>query len=387
MCAAHTWRATTCKFINMEKVKIIVIGAGAIGLSVAAELSRSHNDMVVAETNPSFGRETSSGNSEVIHAGIYYPKDSLKLKTCLEGKALLYEFCAKNRIPHKNTGKLIVAVNKNEINDLEKLYAHGLANGVGDLKLISKGDLKKMEPCVAAECAIYSPSTGIFDTHSYMKCLASIFEKNGGQIAYNTEVTGIVNTGSGYEVTVKDSQGGSFKLNSEIVINCAGLNSDKVAAFAGLKNAEYRLKYCKGDYFRLSHSQGAGIIHLIYPVPKEDRGGLGIHLTLDMAGSIRLGPDDEYVEKIDYTIDPSKAKLFYESVKTFLPAVKLSDISPDTSGVRPKLQGKGEGFRDFIIRHEEANGFPGFINLIGIESPGLTASLSIAGMVARMITN
>jgi L-2-hydroxyglutarate oxidase LhgO len=153
----------------------------------------------------------------------------------------------------------------------------------------------------------------------------------------------------------------------------------------GLKKAEYRLKYCKGDYFRLSRSKEANIKHLIYPVPKEDRGGLGIHLTLDLTGSIRLGPDDEYVEKIDYKIDPLKAGLFYESVKTFLPFVKLEDIAPDTSGVRPKLQGKGEGFRDFIIRHEDASGFPGFINLIGIESPGLTASLSIAKMVARMI--
>ena len=369
----------------MEKVNIIIIGAGAVGLSIAAELSRLHKDIVVVEHNPSFGQETSSRNSEVIHAGIYYPKDSLKSKTCLEGKALLYEFCARNNIPHKRLGKLIIATNKNEVKDLEKLFLRGRENGVDDLTLISKAQIKKMEPGINAESAIYSPSTGIFDTHSFMKCLASSFEKNGGQIAYNTEVTGIAKTNSGYEVTVTDSRKDSFTLNSNVVINSAGLNSDKVAAFVGLKKAEYKLKYCKGDYFRLSRSKEADIKHLIYPVPKEDRGGLGIHLTLDLSGSIRLGPDDEYVEKIDYKIDPSKARLFYESVKTFLPFVELSRICPDTSGVRPKLQGEGEGFRDFIIRHEDASGFPGFINLIGIESPGLTASLSIAKMVARII--
>ena len=369
----------------MEKANIIIIGAGAVGLSIAADLSRSHKNIVIVERNPSFGQETSSRNSEVIHAGIYYPKDSLKLKTCLEGKTLLYEFCAQNNIPHKRIGKLIIAVDKNEMKDLEKLFSRGIENGVDDLTLISKAEVKKMEPGINAEGAIYSPSTGIFDTHSFLKCLASSFEKNGGQIAYNTETADIAKTGSGYEVTVTDSQKDNFTLNSNVVINCAGLNSDKVAAFVGLKKVEYKLKYCKGDYFRLSVAKEADIKHLIYPVPKEDRGGLGIHLTLDLTGSIRLGPDDEYVEKVDYKIDPLKAKLFYESVKTFLPFVELSNISPDTSGVRPKLQDKEEGFRDFIIRHEDVNGFPGFINLIGIESPGLTASLSIAKMVANII--
>ncbi len=369
----------------MEKVKIIIIGAGAVGLSVAAELSRSHKDIVVVERSPSFGQETSSRNSEVIHAGIYYPKDSLKSKTCLEGKELLYEFCARNDIPHKRVGKLIIALDKNEMKDLERLFSRGRENGVSDLTLISKAEVRKEEPNINAEGAIYSPSTGIFDTHSFMKSLAYIFEKNGGQVAYNTEVTGIAKTGSGYEVTVTDSRKDSFTLKSDIVINSAGLNSDRVAALVGLKKAEYRLKYCKGDYFRLTGSKDAGIKHLVYPVPKEEGGGLGIHLTLDLAGSIRLGPDDEYVETVDYNIDPSKAKLFYESVKTFLPFVEFSKIYPDTSGIRPKLQGDGEGFRDFIIRHEEASGLPGFINLIGIESPGLTASLSIAKMVAKIL--
>jgi len=369
----------------MERVDIIIIGSGSVGLSIAAELSKKQKDIVVIERNPSFGQETSSRNSEVIHAGIYYPKDSLKLKTCLEGNRLLYEFCVHNKIPHKRLGKLIIATNKDEVKDLEKLYTLGRDNGACGLKLLSKADIKRMEPGINAQAAIYSPSTGILDTHSFMRSLAGSFEKAGGQIAYNSEVAAIVKTPGGYEVTVTDSQKDNFTLNSNVVINSAGLNSDKIAALVGLDKAEYKLKYCKGDYFRLSHSKKAGIKHLVYPVPKESGSGLGIHLTLDLTGSVRLGPDDEYVEKIDYKIDPSKAKLFYESVKSFLPFIDLNHITPDTSGIRPKLQGEGEGFRDFVIRHEDACGFPGFINLIGIESPGLTASLSIAKMVAKSL--
>lgn len=369
----------------MEKVNIIVIGAGAVGLSIAAELVHSHKDIIVVEQNSSFGRETSSRSSEVIHAGIYYPKGSLKARTCLEGNKLLYDFCEQNKIPYKRLGKLIVAINRDEVDSLEKLFYHGKDNGVEGLELLSGQDIRKLEPNVEAKAAIYSPSTGIFDTHSFMKSLAASFEKRGGQIAYNTKVTGIAKGRGGYEVTVTDGLNNSFTIGGNIVINSAGLYSDKVAALAGIETSEYRLKYCKGDYFRLAHSKKSGIKHLVYPVPRVEGAGLGIHLTPDLAGSIRLGPDDEYVEKIGYDVDPSKAKLFCEGVRSFMPSIEEKDLMPDTAGIRPKLQGEGEGFRDFIIRHEEARGLPGFINLIGIESPGLTASLSIARMVAGMI--
>ena len=368
----------------MEKVNITVIGAGAVGLSVAAELSRSYKDTIIVERNPSFGRETSSRNSEVIHAGIYYPKTSLKLKTCLEGRNLLYEFCRSDNIPHRKIGKLIIAADKNEIGDLEKLFSHGKENGVDDLKMLSKAEVKNMEPAIMAESAIFSPSTGILDTHIFMKRLAGSFERSGGQIAYNTEATAITKTNVGYEVKVTGGED-DFAFNSRIVVNCAGLDSDKVAAMAGLDRPEYKLRYCKGDYFRLASSKSALIGHLVYPVPREGRGGLGIHATPDLAGSVRLGPDDEYVGQVDYDIDASKSAVFYESVKKFLPFVDKTDITPDTSGVRPKLQGPGEGFRDFVICHEEDKGLPGFIDLIGIESPGLTASLAIAKMVADIV--
>ncbi len=368
----------------MEKVDIAIIGAGVIGLSVAQELSKAFKEIIAIEKNTSFGQETSSRNSEVIHAGIYYPADSLKTKTCIEGRQLLYEFCSQNNIPHKKTGKLIVAIDKNEVGDLEDLLKKGLENGVKDLKFLSKNEIKTLQPHIEAEAAIHSPSTGILDTHSFMKNLVFQFENCGGQIAYNTELVGLDKIKDGFEVSVEDKREGVFKLSSRILINCAGLNSDKVAGMLGLIKDEYKLKMCKGDYFRVHNNKAKFINRLIYPLPKEDRRGLGIHATLDLAGGLRLGPDDEYVDKINYDIDESKKKIFYESIRTFLPFIHLGDLTPDTSGIRPKLQGPKEGFRDFIIQ-DEANGLSGFINLIGIESPGFTSALSIARIVGRMV--
>lgn len=368
----------------MEKVDIAIIGAGVVGLSIAHELSKSHSNIYIIEKHDSFGRETSSRNSEVIHSGIYYPKGSFKTKTCIEGRRLLYEFCSENNIPHKKIGKLIVAINNQETKELDELFKHGLNNGLEDLKRLSKDELKKLEPNVNAEAAIYSPSTGILDTHAFMKKLSDKFEGCAGSIAYGCELVGIEKTKQGFVLAVKDKEE-EFKFLSRVLINCAGLSSDKISAMAGLDNPEYKLKYCKGDYFRVSSSKSKLIARLVYPVPKKDRAGLGIHATVDMAGQLRLGPDDEYVNDINYDVDPRKAKAFYESTRQFLPFIELQDISPDMAGMRPKLQGKGEGVRDFIIKDESENDLPGFINLIGIESPGLTAALSIAKIVAGFI--
>lgn len=369
----------------MEKIEITIVGTGIIGLAVAQELSKTYKDIFVIEKNSSFGQEISSRNSEVIHAGIYYPKDSLKQKTCIEGRRLIYEFCLKNNVRHKKIEKLIVAIDHNELKDLESLFKQGLENGVEDLKLLSKDELRDLEPCVKAEAAIYSPSTGILDSHSLMKELVLQFEGQSGKIAYNTEVVGIDKLNNGFEVTVKDKKEGTFKFSTRIFINCAGLNSDKIASMLGLEKEEYRLKYCKGDYFLVKQSKAKFISRLVYPVPKHNRAGLGIHATLDLAGGLRLGPDDEYVEKIDYNVDTSKKVSFYESVCRFLPFIQLEDINPDMAGIRPKLQGPREDFRDFIIKDEHDNGLLGFINLIGIESPGLTGSLSIAKIVKDMV--
>jgi len=369
----------------MEKIEITIAGAGVIGLAAALELSKNYKDIFVIEQEYLFGQGISSRNSEVIHAGIYYPKDSLKTKTCIEGRSMVYDFCTKNHIGHKRIGKLIVAINEDEVGDLEDLFEHGLENGVEDLKLLYKDEIKELEPYVEAQAAIYSPSTGIIDSHGLMKNLVSQFEINKGTIAYNTEVIGIDKARGGFEVTVKDKNKEVFKFFTRIFINSAGLNSDKIAMMVGLSKDEYKLKYCKGDYLRVHSSKARLINRLIYPVPKKAGAGLGIHATLDLAGGLRLGPDDEYVEKIDYNIDASKMKIFYESIRPFLPFISLEDINPDMAGIRPKLQGPGEDFRDFIIKHESNDGLLGFINLIGIESPGLTSAFSIARIVKAIV--
>jgi len=366
----------------MDRVKITIVGAGVIGLAVARELSKSYKDILVIEKNPSFGQETSSRNSEVIHAGIYYPKDSLKAKTCLLGKRLLYEYCQKNNIGYKRTGKLIAITNNNQREPLENIFKSGLENGVEDLKIISKEEIKEIEPNISAQAAISSPSTGIIDSHGLMKKLISEFRSRGGQIAYNAEVVGIDKVNDGFKFSVKDI-GGLFNFSSLVVINASGLNSDKVSAMVGIDKEEYRIKYCKGDYLRVHNNKAKLISRLIYPLPKAE--ALGVHATLDLGQGLRLGPDDQYVDKIDYDIDDSKREVFYEDIKTLLPFIKLKDLGPDTSGIRSKLQGSGQDFRDFVIKDESSNGFDRFINLIGIESPGLTASLAIAKMVGDMV--
>lgn len=369
----------------MEHVNITVVGAGVIGLAVASELSHFFTDVLVIEKNPSFGQETSSRNSEVIHAGIYYPQDSLKAKTCIEGKQLLYEYCKSNNIGHRKIGKLIVATNSEEIGQLECLLSNGLKNGLKDLVLLTKNEVKKFEPYVKAEAALYSPSTGILDSHGFMKHLALTLKAHGAEIAYNAELIGIEKINSGFHLSIRDANREIFTFISRVVVNSAGLYSDKTAALAGIERSEYRLKYCKGDYFRVHSNKAQYINRLVYPVPKQTGAGLGIHATLDLAGSLRLGPDDEYVEVIDYTVNKAKQMLFYESVRQFLPFIECADLKPDTSGIRPKLKGPLEDFRDFIIKDEGENGLYGFINLVGIESPGLTSSLAIARMVKEML--
>ena len=369
----------------MEEIDIVVVGAGVVGLAVAAEISKICGNVLVLEKNSSFGQETSSRNSEVIHAGIYYPKDALKTKTCIEGNKLLYQFCADHNIGHRRIGKLIVATNSAELSGLTELLNNGVGNGVSDLRLISQEEIKKLEPNVEAMAAIYSPSTGIIDSHSLMKKLAWQLEENSGLIAYNSEVKVIQKQGNCYRVVVADINEGPLEILSRVVINCAGLNADKISALTGLNKNEYKIKYCKGDYFRVQPIKSRLIQRLVYPLPQKYGSGLGIHATLDLAGLIRLGPDDEYVDELKYDVDPLKAKNFCASVHKFLPFICLEDLSVDTSGIRPKLQGPNEPFRDFIIKDEVDNGFPGLINLIGIESPGLTSCLSIAGMVRNLV--
>ena len=364
----------------MDKVKITIIGAGVVGLAIAAELSREYDDIVVLENHERFGQETSSRHSEVIHSGIYYPPNSLKAGLCVDGARLLYEYCEKHSIPHSKLGKLIVASDESEVTALQELYETGIQNGVKGLTLIEENEINKMEPNVNAVAAIYSPNTGIIDSHSLMSHLHRVANASGVLFSFNTEADFIEKQKNGYVIGIKNN---NYKFASSIVINSAGLSADYVAELAGvdIDTAGYRLSYCKGSYF--SYSRKSPIKMLVYPVPHKDLSGLGIHATLDLSGRLRFGPDAEYVDAIDYKVDAGKRDVFYESAKNYIKGLDKEALNPDMAGIRSKI--KGEGIKDFVIKHEVSKGMEGFINLIGIESPGLTASLSIAKYVKNMV--
>ena len=366
------------------EVDVAIIGAGVVGLAIAAELSRRQRSIFVLEKNLAFGLETSSRNSEVIHAGIYYPEGSLKARLCLEGNRLLYEFCQKYEIAHRRLGKIIIATDKDEVSKLEELYRQGLRNGVNDLRLLSRKEVKELEPNVEATAGMLSPSTGIIDSHSLMRALHGLAREQGADFVFDTEVTGIEKTGDKYRVEIQDREGTS-SFATHVLINSAGLNSDTIARLAGIDidRAGYRLHYCKGEYFSLNSPDGAPVSRLVYPLP--ELAGKGIHVTLNMDGQVRLGPNTHYVDEPDYQVDETQKEAFYRSVKKFLPRLRIEHLEPDFAGVRPKLQGPEDAFRDFVITDESARGLPGLINLIGIESPGLTAAPAIARYVTEIV--
>jgi len=368
----------------LAEIDVAIIGAGVIGLATAREIAQEKKGVFVFEKNRTFGLETSSRNSEVIHAGIYYPEDSLKAKLCVEGKSLLYKLCDKHNIAYKKCGKIIVAADENEINWLKELYEQGRKNGVADLVLLSRTELKKLEPNIEARTGLLSPSSGILDSYALLKFLYSQAREKGAEFVFDTKVIGIERAGAKYKVQIKDRDGISAFV-AHVVVNCAGLNSDKIAQLAGLDidKAGYKLHYCKGEYFSLDSKYRNLVSRLIYPVPEQV--GHGIHWRQGLDGRVLLGPSAHYVETIDYAVDETYKQYFYNSAKRFLPFVELEDLAPESAGIRPKLQGPDEAFRDFVIAHEEEAGFPGLINLIGIESPGLTAFPAIARYVSRMV--
>ena len=361
---------------------ITIIGAGVVGLAVAEELAGRYGNVLLLEKNPNYGMETSSRQSGVIHAGIYYPEGFLKADFYREGNRLLYGICEERGIPHRRTGKLIVATDAKESEELSKIRERAELNGGDDLSFVSQKQLKAIEPEVSAREALFSPSTGIIDTHALMTTFYLRAQSDGAVIAFRSAVTGIESSKGMYAVQVN---GGEYSFRTRILINCAGLCSDRVASLAGIDidEKDYRLKYCKGDYF--SASPSPKLAHLVYPVPQEEQVGLGVHATLDLAGRVRFGPDTEYVTALEYAVDERKGDAFWESVRKYLPGVRREQIQPDTSGIRPKLQGPGDPYRDFVITEESAAGSPGLINLIGIESPGLTSCVPIARYVSRLV--
>ena len=366
---------------------IAIIGAGVVGLAVAAQVASPNRVVYVLEKNEKFGLETSSRHSGVIHSGIYYPEGSLKARLCVEGNHLLYKACQRHGIGYKKLGKLIVASSDGEVEQLQELQERGRRNGAKGLKMLSRREMEKLEPNVEGASALLSPWTGIVDSYGLMQYFIFRAKENDVQIAYKTRVVGIEKVADGYKVTVEENGNKGFSFVTRVLINCAGLYCDKIAALAGIDitKAGYRLHYCKGEYFSVGGGKNRMVKRLIYPVPEPRVTGVGIHVTLDLEGRMRLGPSVEYVDSIDYSIDGRHKEAFYDSARKMLPFIEYEDLEPEMAGIRPKLQGPGEDIRDFVIRDESDKMLPGFINLIGIESPGLTSSPAIALYVAELV--
>ncbi|TRO47073.1 NAD(P)/FAD-dependent oxidoreductase, partial [Candidatus Bathyarchaeota archaeon] len=343
----------------MEKIDVVVIGAGVVGLAVAAQVAREDREIYILEKEMAHGQATSSRNSEVIHAGIYYPRGSLKAELCVKANPMIYEICREHGIPHSQVGKIIVANGEEEVRQLEGIIAGARANGARGLELIDEDRVHELEPNVRADAAILSPSTGILDAHGLMDHFLREARRKSGvdPLVLGTEVTGIKAGGDGYEVEM-GSGGDSFSVEARVVVNSAGLYADKVAEMAGFDVDEegYRIHWCKGDYFSLTGKVPARM--LVYPPPPLDAASLGIHSVPDLTGRLKFGPNAYYVDEISYRVE-SELEPFWRDIVRYFPTVRREDLHPDMSGIRAKLQGPGDPVRDFVIRHEEDKGYPG----------------------------
>jgi L-2-hydroxyglutarate oxidase LhgO len=359
----------------------VVIGAGVVGLAVARRLALNGLDTILLEKNDHIGMETSARNSEVIHAGIYYPQGSLKARLCVEGKHLLYDFCARHGVPHKRLGKLVVGHAGQEA-QIGKIAKQAADNGVDDLRPLAKNEIAALEPEVKADAGLFSPSTGIIDSHQYM--LALLGDRT---LVRGAQVTAARRTDEGWHLSVQ-SEGEAIALQARLVVNAAGLWAQSVASrIEGLSDIP-PLFLAKGNYAGLSVK--SPFRHLVYPIPEP--GGLGVHVTLDMGGRARFGPNVEWLASndpadIDYTVSSDIAARFAPVIASYWPGVRAEMLAPDYAGVRPKLSGAGQPNADFRIDGPQVHGLPGLVNLFGMESPGLTASLAIADHVAGLLSD
>jgi L-2-hydroxyglutarate oxidase LhgO len=365
----------------MEQVDAVVIGAGVIGLAVARALACAGREVIVLESESAIGTGTSSRNSEVIHAGIYYASGSLKARLCVPGRQALYAFLAEHGVGHRRCGKLIVAANDAQIATLQKIRAQALANGVDDLRMISAEEAKRLEPALACTAALVSPSTGIIDSHAYMLALQGEAENRGATLALRAPVLGGAIRAEGIELEVGGDE--PLRLLARSVVNSAGLFAPQLASrLAGFPADKIPpAHFCKGNYFTLAGR--SPFSRLIYPVPES--AGLGVHLTLDLAGQARFGPDVEWIDRIDYAVDARRADGFYAAIRSYWPDLKDGSLQPAYSGIRPKIQAPDEAPRDFLIEGPAEHGVPGLVHLFGMESPGLTASLAIGERVRDML--
>jgi L-2-hydroxyglutarate oxidase LhgO len=368
---------------------VAIIGGGVVGLACAAKLCARGRSVALLERHARPGQETSSRNSGVIHAGLYYPTGTLKALTCVEGRELLYQRCRRLGVNHRKTGKLLVATAADEEPKLAAIYARALANGAGDLTAIDQKEIQRLEPNVSAISGLWSPESGIVDVHELMYSYQKEALDLGAQLVFQTEVDGIDRAAHGFELSTRTTTGGAAgeraRVSCTTLVNSAGLFADRIAERAGLDidALHYRYHWCKGDYFVLAPELRGLVSHLIYPAPVH--AGLGIHITFDLGGKMTLGPDTEYVSDLSYRVDPDKRAIFAAAARRYLPGLRDYQLSPDYAGIRPKLQGPKDEFRDFVIEDAAPHGLPGLINLLGIESPGVTASEAIAERAATLV--
>lgn len=367
-------------------IETVVIGAGVVGLAIAAELAEAGQAVLVVERHGTFGTETSSRNSEVIHAGIYYPPGSWRAKLCVEGRKRLYAFAEKYNVPVHRCGKLLVATAESEIAQLETIEAKAAANGVSDLRRLTLDEVRSLEPEVRCVAATLSPSTGIIDGHAYMAALEARLLHAGGEIAYHSEVVGInAEPDGGFRLKIS-SAGDVSELSATRLVNAAGLGASRVGRMLQYRNTSYAapgLFPAKGHYFSLSGK--APFKHLIYPMPSPD--ALGVHVTLDMSGAARFGPDVHWQDDLDYAFVDADARrtTFAKEIKRYWPTLPEEALMPAYTGIRPKIYSQGASPADFEIHGSRQHGVAGFVGLYGIESPGLTSSLAIASYVARLL--
>lgn len=366
----------------MDSVECLVIGAGVVGLAVARELARRGREVVILEAADAFGTETSSRNSEVIHAGIYYPQGSLKARLCVAGRDRLYAYCQERGVDARRIGKLIVATDAAQNDELKALQAKAAANGVHDLRMLSAEEARALEPDLYCTAALLSPSTGIIDSHGLMLAYLGEAEEHGAMLALNAPLQSAAWRHGRFEIETGGPD--AMQLAARFVVNAAGLHAQAVAkAIAGTRHdlipGTY---YAKGNYFVLSGIKPP-FSRLIYPVPEP--GGLGTHVTIDLGGQMRFGPDVEWIDAIDYQVDPARGDKFYAAVRRYWPGLPDGAIQPGYAGIRPKLSPGGGKADDFVIHGAAEHGAPGLLHLFGIESPGLTASLAIGTLVADQL--
>lgn len=368
----------------MDELDVCVVGAGVVGLAVGKALAEAGREVIVLESESHFGEGVSSRNSEVIHAGIYYPKDSLKALMCVEGKHRLYEYCSSHNVGHQRCGKLIVATSHEEEGVLEGIKQKADDNGVPDLEYWGPEQLRAAEPELKATLALFSPSTGIVSSHELMASYLGDIEASGGGYVSHTRVAGVEVEPEGFVVRT-ESGGEDYTFRCRLLVNSAGLGAQAVAgAMAGLDPGTIpALHLCKGNYF--SMSGGNPFRHLVYPVPHPSGAGLGIHATIDLGGQVKFGPDVEYIDVPDYAVNMTRLDDYYTAVRRYFPGLPDGALSPAYTGIRPKLQGPEDPVRDYCIQGPKDHGVAGLVNLYGIESPGLTSSLAIAERVRSLL--